>query len=230
MSPKLYWKSLNSLLFPRACIACDKTLIEQEEFICIECSFFLPFSNTRKGIDNHVEKKFWGKIIFESAYSVFDMKYSDRVYKIIHKIKYKNQPKIAYNIGKIFGQYQREKEWLQNIDIILPIPLHNRKKRKRGYNQSLYFAKGLAQSTNIPVHNKVLKRKVFTISQTQKSRLDRYENMENVFQCMDPRAIYNKHLLIVDDVITTGATLLSAGQTLRNETSCKLSFLAIGNA
>lgn len=156
------------------------------------------------------------------------MSNSERVRTIIEKIKYKNQPYIAQELGIKVGQ--KLKDILPHIDYIVPIPLHPKKQKERGYNQSYFFAKGLSIAMQTPLNNKVLIRTKHSTSQTKKTRTERYTNIQDVFKCIQHNLIEKKHLLVVDDVITTGATIVSAGQELINKSGCTISILTIATA
>lgn len=230
MSPNLFWQGLSSILFPKECIACGDLLIGQEDRICTPCDFHLPSIGSAINLKPLVESKFYGKVEFNFALAVFDMSHSERVHQIIQNIKYKNLPKIAYDIGLRFGKEFKDHPEIGSIDTIIPIPLHKRKEKERGYNQSHYFAEGLGKSMDRKVVLSSLKRKKHTSSQTRKDRLERYENVKDIFECISSSNLKEKHILIVDDVVTTGATLVSAAQTLLDSFPCKISFLAIAKA
>lgn len=225
---KQYWNSFFSLFFPKLCAACDITLLAQEDLICTSCSFHLPYIKFDKISDQRVEKKLWGKIQFTTAHALLDMSNSERVKTIIQKIKYQNQPYIAQQLGFKLGQ--KLKHVLPHVDYIIPIPLHPKKQKERGYNQSYFFARGLSLSMQVPIHTKILIRTIHSISQTKKSRTERYTNIQNAFQCVEHNLIKEKHLLVVDDVITTGSTMVSAGQELIDKGGCSISFVAIATA
>lgn len=230
MSLRLFWKGFSTLLFPKECIACGELLLDQEDGVCTSCDFYLPSMDSALNSRVLVESKFFGKVDFNFALAVFDMGHSERVHRIIQNIKYKNLPKIAYDIGMRFGEKHKENSEIGSIDTIIPIPLHRRKEKERGYNQSRYFAEGLGKSLCKKVDVKSLKRKKYTSSQTHKDRLERYENVKDIFECLSPAELKDKHVLIVDDVVTTAATMVSAAHTLLDSCPCEISFLAIANA
>lgn len=230
MSPGLFWKGFTTLLFPKECVACGELLLDQEDRVCTSCNFYLPSMGSAINLRPLVESKFFGKVDFNFALAVFDMAYSERVHHIIQNIKYKNLPKIAYDVGMRFGQGYKEHAEIGSVDVIIPIPLHKRKEKERGYNQSRYFAEGLGKSMCKKVDLKSLKRKKYTSSQTHKDRLERYENVKDIFECLSSTELKDKHILIVDDVVTTGATMVSAAHVLLDSCTCKISFLAIANA
>lgn len=224
-----YWKSFVSIFFPELCAACNTALYNQEKLFCTSCTFHLPYTKSHLLTYNLTERKLWGKVEFVVAHSIFYLSGSSLVNNIIQKVKYQNQPTIAYEIGKIYGAEIKHLEKLETIDCLVPIPLHRKKERQRGYNQSYYLAKGLAESLNKPIRRDLLIRTAHTKSQTTKSRTERYENVENVFYC-PLQDINIEHVLIIDDVITTGATLSSAGKELIKRYNCTLSFITLALA
>lgn len=225
-----YWSDFLFILFPKTCGACENVLIHQEEYICTTCLYHLPFTDFHQFPINPSAKKFWGKLEFEQAVSMFYLTKSSLVETLIHNIKYNNRPELAYFLGQKYGSILRNSNFSNGIDLIIPIPLHTKKLKIRGYNQSLHFARGLSESMEIPCNDSLLKRTIHTVSQTKKDRLGRFENVELIFECNLLSKITAKHILIVDDVLTTGATLCSAASCLIEAMACKVSFATIAKA
>jgi len=176
--------------------------------------YHLPITDFHQDKNNQTAKQLWGKLDFQYAMSMLYLAKSSRVEQLLYRLKYGNQPEIGEFLGKYYGKMLQEAGILNTVDLIIPIPLHRSKLRLRGYNQSSQFAKGLSKAGGIPWTDRVLIRKKATVSQTKKSRTERYENVEDVFVLRDAGALENKHVLLVDDVLTTGATICSAGNQL----------------
>ena len=225
-----YWEQLFSVLFPPLCVGCDEVLLHQEEFLCAACQFHLPVNDHYLFPNNDVIKRFWGKAEVCMAASYLSFEKSSVVQNIIHQLKYKGRYRIGQHLGAMFGKALLASPYFQSVDVVVPIPLHVKKKRARGYNQSEYIARGIAKAMGLPMNNKSLIRCVNTASQTTKQRLDRFDNMENVFATENIEAIEGLHVLLVDDVLTTGATLASAAHLLKETAGCQISIAVLAMA
>lgn len=227
-----YWHGLLHILFPQRCAGCDTVLIHQEHILCSTCLYHLPQTDHHKDTENETAKQLWGKVKFQYAASMLTLSKSSRVQRIIHQLKYGQQPEIGIYLGKMYGQILLENPIVDRVDIIVPIPIHSIKKRKRGYNQSEYFAMGLSEALNIPFDTTCLKRTLNSVSQTRKSRIDRYDNVENAFAFVPQTGGKQtpNHVLLVDDVITTGATIAAAAQQLIDGLGCTVSIVTIARA
>lgn len=201
------------LFYPRICSACNSLLYKHEDVICTKCLYELPKTNFNLGKDNIVAQIFWGRFPLESAGAYYFFKKGSKVQHLLHQFKYKNSPEIGVRIGQLYG-LDLKKSGCPIPDVIIPIPLHPKKEVIRGYNQSERFAEGLSQSLNIPVDTTNFIRNTFTETQTKKSRFDRWNNVKDIFICVNPEDFRNKHILLVDDVITTGSTIESSVQKL----------------
>ena len=219
-----------SLFFPRICAACGNSLLKREDTICLSCEFHLPRTNFHLLQDNPVFNLFRGKVNLESAASYLYFNKGSKAQSLIHQLKYKDRRDIGICLGKQYGQYLKTSPLFNNVQLILPVPLHPKKLKKRGYNQSEQFALGLSQSMSLPIINNVLVRIKETDTQTNKSRIKRWENVADVFAIRNKEIIENKHVLLVDDVITTGATLESCAKTLELITGVKISVVTIAVA
>jgi ComF family protein len=201
------WDDLISLLFPRLCYACGIHLMRNESLICTQCYISIPRTNYHLVHDNPVEKLFWGRcrITKAAAFSFYNK--GSRIRKLIHCLKYKGNSEIGSELGKIYGLSLKNSDFLTGIDVIVPVPLHKSRKRKRGYNQSDLISKGLSDATGLPVDFTSLKRIASSDTQTKRSRFERWLNVEDIFQVEDYQNLEGKHILLVDDVITTGSTI-----------------------
>ena len=207
-----YFNGFLHLLFPRLCMACDACLYDKEEVLCMHCLFHLPFTDFHLDRDNETARQLWGKLTFETAFSMLHLSKKSRVETLLHKLKYKNQPEIGIYLGALYAK--RIQNLVNDIDLIIPIPIHKSKLRKRGYNQAAQFGLGLSRELNIPLEQEALVRDVISVSQIQKSRTERYENVLGAFSLKSKIVVQNKHILLVDDVLTTGATICEAGKIL----------------
>jgi ComF family protein len=219
-----------SLLFPELCAACGDSLVANEHLICTSCRITLPYTNFHFLPDNIVAQQFWGKIKLEGAFALFYFAKGGKVQNLMHRFKYKGQKEIGNLLGEIAGAQLIKNDIYKNVDLIVPVPLHKKRLSQRGYNQSTCFAEGLAKQLNAAVIEHNLIRPAATETQTRKSRFDRYQNMKEVFSILNPEALKNKHVLLVDDVITTGSTLEACGTQLLRVEGLKLSIATIAYA
>ncbi len=203
---KNFLLDIASLVYPRICNGCNDTLFKHEQFICNKCYVSLPKTNYHLQKENPVQKIFYGRADVQVAGSFLLFQKKGITQKILHALKYKNKPQVAKILGKWYAQDLKQNNTFTNYDYIIPVPLHKKRLQKRGYNQSEYFAKGLSEGLNIPVITDVLIKTKFTETQTYKTREERVENTLTSFHVQNPEKINNKNILLVDDVITTGAT------------------------
>lgn len=209
-----YFSAFTSLLFPQNCLACEGTIEQGENDICSICRINLPRTGFHLDTQNTVAQKFWGRTQIKYAMAYLFFKKEGHVQKLLHQLKYNNEPQIGEILGNWYAQELQENDFYKNFDILIPVPMHPKKQKKRGYNQSAYFGKGIAQVWQIPhLENGITKTKN-TISQTKKSREERYNNMKDGFEISDKEAIKDKNILLLDDVITTGATLEACANLL----------------
>jgi ComF family protein len=218
------------LLFPELCNGCGLSLYPGEKAICTSCLYDLPYTDFHLDPNNRVAKQLWGRLPINAAMAMLYFKKGTKTQNLIHNLKYKGQTEVGLKLGNLLGEKLLHNESYTGIDLIIPVPLHLKKLRIRGYNQSTFIANGIAQVLTTPVNTKQLLRKKITATQTKKTRYTRYENMESVFQVFHPEALQHKHILLVDDVITTGATLEACGNSLLNSGIKKLSIAAVAFA
>ena len=221
---------LVNLFFPRLCQACGDALAPADEEICTHCLFQLPYTNFHLDRDNAMEQSLWGRVPVEGAAAFLYFNKGSRVQHMIHRFKYKGRQQIGTFLGRIYGYKLAKQSPYNTIDMIIPVPLFKKKQMKRGYNQSEVFAKGLAIALNVPVETNLLFRIRESESQTKKSPSERWENVKEIFAVTHPEQLENKHILLVDDVFTTGATIESCASTLLKESNCKISVVTIAYA
>jgi ComF family protein len=219
-----------ALIYPRNCVACGNSLYKHEEQVCNFCYVHLPKSNFHKQIKNPVDVLFYGRTNLLLATSFYLFQKKGNVQKILHAIKYKRNKDLAVLVGKWYAEDLKEDPIISRADYIVPVPLHNQKLKQRGYNQSEEFGKGLSQGLTIPLETKVLKRQQFTATQTKKSKYERWENVSDVFELTLPETFKHKHVVLVDDVITTGATIEACCRLLQQIEGVKISVLSIAYA
>lgn len=198
---------LLGLLYPSLCITCGERLVSQEKYVCLKCWLDLPVCRFHHDSDNKVAQLFWGRVQLEGATSYFQYRKGSRYQKLIHFIKYKGLKGLGFETGLRFGDVLAESDSFSAVDMLVPVPLHPRKQKERGFNQSEWIARGIADSMGKPVISENLFRKMFSSTQTRKSRFERWQNVEDIFGVNNPEAFENKHILLVDDVVTTGSTL-----------------------
>lgn len=225
-----YFEDFLALFFPELCASCGKNLFKNESVICTGCLYHLPYTNFHLDQDNRASRQFYGKIPFAGASSFLYFKKGSKVQNLMHRLKYDHRPEVGIKLGGLYGAELKKDENFASADLIVPVPLHPAKIRKRGYNQSECFAQGLSSSLNIPVDSGILYRSVSTASQTQKGRFERYENMRNAFGIKNSQAVKGKHILLVDDVLTTGATLEACAGCLQTGFPEKISIITLAFA
>ena len=218
------------LIYPELCITCGERLVSQEKFVCMKCWIDLPVNNFHHEPENKVAQLFWGRVEVEHAASYFNYRKGSRYQNIIHFIKYKGLKELGYEIGLKYGNLLAGSTWVNSVDAIVPVPLHPRKKRKRGYNQSDWIARGIAGIVEKPLSTNNLFRKIYTSTQTRKNRFERWQNVEGIFDVLHPGEFEGKHILLVDDVVTTGATLEACAYKLLKINDTRVSIVTLAYA
>jgi len=202
-----YFTDVFDLLYPHVCAACSQKLLNGEEVLCFSCEATLPQTGHWNDKQNAMAQRFWGRVELRGAAAFLHFQKGENVQHLLHQLKYRGRKDVGLYLGTIFGQLLKENESIiQEVDLILPVPLHWKKLKQRGYNQCDPFAEGLSRLLNIPWHANAIERRHENISQTKISRFDRYGNVEGIFAVVQPELLKGKHLLLVDDVVTTGAT------------------------
>ena len=223
-------RAIFQLIYPKLCFACAKSPVLQDCSICISCQYKITPTNYHQLADNPVLERFWGRVELQHASSSFEFIKGGLLQNLIHHLKYENRPEVGVELGKMHGSRLVKTEPYNSVDFIIPVPLHAHRKHKRGYNQAAMFAEGLSISMRKTWTGSHLIRTENTQTQTQKSRIGRFENVEKAFEVVSPERLRNKHLLLVDDVITTGATLEACAIKLLEVEGVKVSVVAIALA
>jgi ComF family protein len=223
-----FGSGLLHLFYPRLCEGCRKPLVKGEDVICIRCETFLARTNYHHIQENETASRLSGRIPFVSATSFAYFAKDSLMQHLIHGLKYKGKEHIGVYLGRELGRSIGSLDW--QIDAIVPVPLYKKKQFTRGYNQSILIAEGISRELNVPVLTNVITRIRHTESQTDKSREERINNVNNAFALKDFKVIEGKHLLLVDDVLTTGATLEACSLTLLATDGIRLSIATVGIA
>ena len=223
-------RSLLNLLYPNLCAACQEVLVQNENVICYNCLVDLPRSLYYQDIENPITKLFWGKIKLEMALSAFTFSKKGKVQKLMHELKYNANTRVGEVMGIELGKEIDKAEITDKVDVVIPVPLHKKKLKQRGYNQSEFIAIGVAKVLNCEMNTALLKRMEHSESQTKKSKYERWENVGAAFTLTDANQYIDKHILLVDDVVTTGATLEACCKKLEEIEGVKLSVGTLASA
>ena len=218
--------SVLHLLFPHVCTGCGSDILSESSVLCMRCIDAMPETNFELHAGNPVEKLFWGRIQLNAGTAQFYFTKESLMQHLMHQFKYKGNKELGLQLGRLMGE-QLLKSGNYNVDALIPLPLFPAKEKRRGYNQASLLCKGMSEVMNIPVLDKLVTRPEHTETQTKKGRIERWKNVEGKFVVADANAIQDKHLLLVDDVVTTGATLEACGMTLLNAGNVKLSIAAL---
>ena len=216
---------LIDLIFPRHCCVCGETLSRQERDICLNCLYTLPKIEPHH--KKEIEQIFWGKIDIERAASFMYYRKGSPYNALMHKLKYKDAPEVGTRLAEMAAKELMDSGFFNGITRIVPLPLSKKKLRKRGYNQSEYIAMGLSNITGISVDTSLVKRDIANETQTHKNRDERWENVKDIFSVNGNFSLEDEHVLLVDDILTTGATICSCAATLQKGCGCKISIFTL---
>lgn len=224
--------SVFRVLFPKLCAGCGKPSLKGISCFCVQCQNQLIPANMAFSRENEFTDRFWGRVPIESGAALYFFQRRSPLQRALHRLKYHRQGDIGLQLGRMLGGHLKLSPLFLSVAAAIPVPLHPKKQQLRGYNQSALIARGLAEAMSIPILDGVLMRQVFSESQTRKRRMERFDNVEEVFTLMQPEQIEGKHVLLVDDVLTTGATLEACAKALLKTPSVRLSMatLAITSA
>ena len=217
-------------LYPHTCVGCGSDIIAKENFLCLECLNNLPHTGFAFHANNPIEKIFWGRIPLAAAMSEFYFSKDSIIQNLIHEFKYRGDKQVGLYLGNTIGKSLLNSNRFSDIDVLIPLPLFSQKEFKRGFNQSSILCAGIKEIINIPVITKNVIRTVHTETQTKKGRIERWENVEKTFSVSEPAMLRGKHILLVDDVITTGATIEACGTEILKIEGVKLSVASLAMA
>ncbi len=218
------------LFYPQICTGCGSDLLSDNQLLCLLCINQLPHTNFAQHANNPLEKIFWGRIPLVAAHSEFYFAKETLIQELIHQLKYKGNQDIGYFLGQLMGNSLLNSNRFKNLDYLIPLPLFPEKERKRGFNQATIICNGISVQMNIPVMKDNVIRRRFTETQTKKHRTERWENVADSFQVKDHTLLSDKNILLVDDVVTTGATLEACGLAIAQCAKVKLSVATLSMA
>lgn len=218
------------LFFPHCCLLCGSQLVPGEKVLCLKCLSELPRTGFHLQENNAVERNFWGKFQIEHATSFLYYAKGGDVRQLLYELKYHGNKEVGEVMGRVMAAELMPARFFDGIDLVIPVPLHRRKRRQRGYNQSECLARGISAITGIPMNAGIVIRNRYTDTQTHKGQYERWENVRNLFACISPELLEGKHLLLVDDVLTTGATVVSCADAFRDIPGLRISVLTLALA
>ena len=221
-----------ALFFPQACLACQAALVAGEHYLCTTCRAELPYTDYHllPAAQNPLGRRFWGKLPVTHTLSYLRFLRHGHVQHLLHQLKYQGQQEVGKALGQLYGAELATAGFSPEFDLIVPVPLHRRKLARRGYNQADAFAAGLSLTLHCPWSADALRRTEHTDSQTRKSRTERWQNVATVFEVARPEEVAGRHILLVDDVLTTGATLEACGAALLAAGASQVSIATIACA
>lgn len=224
-----WWTRIVDFIAPRSCVICGRRLSPTERSLCSVCVLHLyrtTFQFTPE--DNEMAQLFWGLLPVERTAALIYYEPRSETAALIYKLKYGHRPDIGEDLGRIMAEEMKPAGFLDGIDVLLPIPLSKKRYWQRGYNQSEMLARGMSEVTGLPVITKAVRRTNFRQSQTSLTRKERQENVEGTFVLRHPEQLENKHVLLIDDICTTGATLLACSEAIRSVKGIRISILTLG--
>ena len=219
--------SLLHLAFPHICQSCGTDVIDVKHQLCIRCLAAMPRTDFEKHADNPVERAFWGRLQIQSGAAQYYFTKESGMQDLMNAFKYRGNKELGLYLGQLLGHALKERKRFDAIDALIPLPLFASKERARGFNQSLILCQGITQVWDKPIFSDVVVRKEATESQTKKNRVERWLNMKGRFEITKPKAIEGKHVLLIDDVITTGATLEACGREIIEAPNATLSIATL---
>ena len=223
-------RSLLNLLYPSLCASCNEVLLKNEKVVCYNCLVDLPRTTYYQDNENPIAKLFWGKTELEVALSAFTFIKKGKVQRLMHELKYKGNTKVGELLGIELGKEIAKVENTEKVDVVIPVPLHKKRLKQRGYNQSEFIAIGVGKVLECEVSISLLQRPEHSESQTKKTKYERWENVGDAFTLTNANQYIGKHILLVDDVVTTGATLEACCKKLEEIEGVKLSIATLASA
>lgn len=216
--------SVVDIIYPNHCTICSTDLHHNESYLCLNCKYDLPYIEHSEINLKSLQKLFWGRANVQQIFALLNYQKGNQTQKILHQLKYNKKTKLAQHFGEMMGDLIQSSE---KYAYLIPVPLHPKKKRIRGFNQSTVIANGMHKSTDIPVLEKVIKRIQFNKSQTNFTKYDRWDNVKSIFSVAQPKLLKNKHVILIDDVLTTGATIEACVKELLKVEGCQVSIAVL---
>ena len=224
-----FWTRLLDVISPRTCTICGERLSANEQVLCAKCHMHLPLTHYEQSpFDNPLCRLFWGQFPVERAAVLFSYEPQSPTSQMIYNMKYRSMPEVGEGLGMITARQFAEAGFFEGIDLLMPVPITRRRQWQRGYNQSMEIARGVQEVTGLPICHRALSRVHFQESQTEQHVWERLQNVEDAFRLVAPERIAGKHILLIDDIITTGATIIACGRELAKAEGVKISVLSIG--
>jgi ComF family protein len=220
-------EAMFNLIYPKICYACGEAISGNINNICISCRAELAYINDKDFENNPIQKLFYGRVTFEKATAFVRFEKNGKMQKLLHALKYKGIKEVGITLGELAALDVGTTGFFDGIDLVVPVPIHAKKLKKRGYNQSHFIAEGIRNITDLPVDLTSIQKELNTASQTRKKRFERFENVTKTFTLESSTPLKGKHILLVDDVVTTGSTLEACANVLQKIDGVKLSLLTI---
>ena len=226
---RLWWRDLTDLFCPELCVTCHRPLMPGEHTLCMYCLQDMPFTHSEQETDNAVSRLFWGFFPVANATALFYYHRGSRYHALLHRFKYEGDRRIGHDMGHLMGSRMQGTPFA-HADCLIPVPLHPDRLRARGYNQSRCIADGLSDVLHLPVEEHALARNIATTTQTHSGRWERFNNVRHIFALQDKDLLAGRHVILVDDVITTGATISACAETLMQVPGVTISVAALAVA
>lgn len=226
-SLKSYLNDFAHLIYPHHCEGCGTDILQNSQLLCGECIVQIPETGFTAMQENTVEKRFYGRLPIQTATAAYYFTKESLMQHLMHQLKYKGNKEVGVYLGKLLGYQLLQSNRFNDVDVLVPLPLNPKREFKRGYNQAMMICEGIAEVLQKPIASKAVIRTVFTETQTKNDRIHRWENMDGVFAVMDEKQLKNKHVLLIDDIITTGATLEACGKVLLENNLKAISIAAV---
>jgi ComF family protein len=217
------------LFYPQLCAGCVDPLLKNEDVICLNCLWEMPFAKLHDIEDNMIEQRLWGKVKFEAATSMIYYNKNSRIQRLLYALKYHGNKEVGVKLGELLGQELRKSTRFSDVDVVIPVPLHPKKQQSRGYNQCDLIAEGMAIHSYDSIKDNLI-RTADNKTQTRKSIYSRWGNVRSIFELLRPEQLEGKHVLLIDDVITSGSTLEACAQAFAQCKDVKLSIAAVACA
>ncbi len=220
-------EGLLGLFYPKLCLACSENLRPGNDLVCATCQFYMPQTGLHEFVENDFTRKFTGRVPVVSGAAFFYYSDEGHTRQLVHQLKYRDKPELGIRLGRVYGEILGQSPHFQGVEVVVPVPLHPKKEWQRGYNQAAKFAEGLADSMGIELAERAMRRTEHRESQTKKGRGDRHLNARQLYEIAEPEPLLGRHVLLVDDVLTTGATLENCVQPIAELQGTRVSLATI---